>query len=171
MHSANFTHILQDNKSPFFFTRNTHDYVPIWHCNHHSIQHNQDALPASNLFLFQCLCCFAGQNRMSSPPHSRVGTFGQLKSIWNSLKAKNKWPSEEVSSLKVRNLKHWEPEWRNTSKLTGETSERTAERKIKLESNQTSGEYGQELPFVSDKQKLCFMASVTNGRMLGCFFL
>lgn len=44
---------------------------------------------------------------MSSPPHSCVGMIDQLKNIWNSLKAKNKSPSEEVSTPKVRNIKHW----------------------------------------------------------------
>lgn len=98
-------HILWDNKSPFFFSRNTHNYVPILHCNHHSIQHNQDALPASNMS-FSASAAFLDKT-MSSPPQNCVGTFDQLKSIWNSLKAKNESPSEKVSSPKVRNIKHW----------------------------------------------------------------
>lgn len=67
---------------------------------------------------------------------------------------------EEASSLKVQNVSHWGQEWRNTqtSKLTGERSEKgMAKGKIKLESNQTSREYGGELPFVLDKQNLILL--------------
>lgn len=92
-------------KPPFFFTRSTHDYVPISHCNHYSIQHNQDALPALTLLLFQCLAAFLDK-AMSSPPHHHVVAFDQLKGFWNSLQAKNKPPLEDMSSLKVRNIKH-----------------------------------------------------------------
>lgn len=67
------------------------------------------------LFLPQLCLSFSAsaaflEKTMSSPPHNGVGTIDQLKSIWNSLKAKNKPPFEEVSSLKAQNIKHWGPE-------------------------------------------------------------
>lgn len=150
MHSANFTHILWDNKSPFFFSRNTHDYAPILHCNHHSMQHNQDALPASTLSLsVPLLLSWTKQCLL----HLTV-VLERLIS-WRisgtALKLRINHPLKKCLLPKLEIWSTGGPEWRNTAKLTGEGSERTAKRKIKLESNQSSREYGYKFPFVLDK--------------------
>lgn len=117
-HSANFTHVSEDNTGHPFSPPCSEKRSGECSWLTTTIPYNTTKI----LFLSQLSYSFSASavllDKMESLLCLTIILEGlmhyQLTSIWNSLKAKNKSIFEEALSLKVRDLNHGGQEWRNT---------------------------------------------------------